>query len=229
MAFDTAKFLRLDMGYPGISFGYESWALQTYLDALQEHLPLIKDQYRLRAEQALHAAGETDRETIGQHLTEIEEAAERQIPRFFLSSAIVPVWGQFETFVTDIANYVGRREGNAFFLKDVRAGNFREQAEKYFERALQIPLPWTDGERSRLRCLQEIRNIVAHRNGRLEDISSHEAKRIGKLASEVPGVVIEGEILTVGAEYINEAASLVFNVVGKLNQMIADRYDGPTC
>ena len=41
--------MNLDMSYPGISFGYHSWALGAYLDSLEKFIGIAKDQYRTRA------------------------------------------------------------------------------------------------------------------------------------------------------------------------------------
>ena len=90
--------MNLDLSYPGISFGYESWALDTYLKVLNDHLAFAQDQYRLRAEKELkQRADELHPEQYGSELAAIDEAAETQIPRFFRIGALVPIWGLFES------------------------------------------------------------------------------------------------------------------------------------
>ena len=229
MTFDIEKFLRIDISYPGISFGYESWALESYLKVLDESVSFAREQYRLRAKRDLDKReAELVHEQVNQKLWEIEEAAETQIPRFFRIGALIPIWGLFESFVFDIALYVGGREKTGLSLRDIRAPNFRRQVEMYFEGALRIKLPWSEEERFKLGLLQELRNFVAHRNGRVTDLNTERRQDIERLVAAVPSVTIDDGALMVPSEYIEEAAALVFNVVGKLSQMIADRYDGPT-
>ncbi|MFZ5556332.1 MAG: hypothetical protein ACOZDY_06350 [Pseudomonadota bacterium] len=229
MPIDLEKLMNLDLSYPGFSFGYESWALDSYLKVLDDHLAFAQDQYRLRARRELESReGDLHPDQYGSELTAIDEAAEIQIPRFFRIGALVPIWGLFESFVSDIAGWVGRREGLGLPLRDVRANNFRSQIEKYFEGVLHIDLPWTPEERERLRCLQELRNFIAHRNGRLMDLPPDKEKEIRDLVAKINGVTIECRAVVVSGAYISEACALVFKLVSSLSKLIAERYDGPT-
>jgi len=228
MAFDFKKIFNLDSSYPGFSFGYESWALGMYLQVLDEHLPFAQDQYRLRSKRELEKQSqELLPEEMAQEASEIDEAAETQIPRFFRIGALIPIWGLFESFVSDIVGYTGRKEGVGLSLRDIRAPNLRKQVEKYFEGVLRINLPWSEDERARLGYLQELRNLIAHRNGRITDMTAEKRQEVERLVSAVSGVEIDNGLLIVSSEYIQEAAALVFDTVAKLNNLVAERYDGP--
>lgn len=228
MALDFEQLLNVDLSYPGISFGYESWALDSYLKVLEDQISHARDQYRLRAERELDRSKEKlERKEYWSKLSQIEDAAEKQIPRFFRIGALVPIWGLFESFLSDFAVWVAKRETSSVSLRDIRARNFRGQVEKYFEGFLGIDLPWSAEERERLGYLQELRNFVAHRNGRLMDLPQEKEREIKALIAKVPGVGVEDSTLVVSDAYIREAAALVFQLVGRLNQKIADRYAYP--
>lgn len=225
MAVDLDKILNLDLSYPGISFGYESWALGSYVKVLDEQISHACDQYRLRAERELEKAEpKLEREEYWSKLSEIEDAAEKEIPRFFRIGALVPIWGLFESFLLDFALWVGKREKAKLSFRDIRAPHFRGQIEKYFEGILQIELPWSVEEREGLGHLQELRNFIAHRNGRLMDLPLDKEREVKALVAKVSGVSIENSTLVVSAEYIDAAAKLVFDLVGRLNQKLADKY-----
>ena len=221
------QLLNSDRDFPGISFGYESWALTSYLNVLEDQISHAQAQFRLRAERELEKERDKlEHHEYGARLSEIDEAADRQIPRFFRIGALVPIWGLFESFLTDFAVYVGRREKIGLAFRDVRANNFRSQVEKYFEGVLRIQLPWSAQERERLGQLQELRNFIAHRNGRLMDLSPEKEKEVTALVAKVSGVEIEGSTVVVSPAYITEAAALVIELVGRLTLELADRYDG---
>ena len=221
------QLLNSDRDFPGISFGYESWALPSYLNVLEDQISHAQAQFRLRAERELEKERDKlEHHEYGARLSEIDEAADRQIPRFFRIGALVPIWGLFESFLTDFAVYVGRREKIGLAFRDVRANNFRSQVEKYFEGVLRIQLPWSAQERERLGQLQELRNFIAHRNGRLMDLSPEKEKEVTALVAKVSGVEIEGSTVVVSPAYITEAAALVIELVGRLTLELADRYDG---
>jgi hypothetical protein len=225
MALDLEKILNVDLSYPGISFGYESWALDSYLKVLEDQISHARDQYRLRAERELEKTkAELGREEYWSKLTQIEDAAEKEIPRFFRIGALIPIWGLCESFLSDFATWVGKRENAKLSFRDVRAPNFRAQIEKYFEGVLHIDLPWSSEEKERLGHLQELRNFVAHRNGRLMDLTPDKERDIKALVAKVSGITVEDSSLVVSAAYIESAATLAFELVGRLNQKLADRY-----
>jgi len=223
------NILEIDISFPGFSFGYESWALETYLKVLNDHLSVAQDQYRLRANRELDREREKlEPVEIAIEEQKINEATEIQIPRFFHNGALLQIWGLFESFVFDIAHYVGRQEKSSVVLKDIRANNFRKQIEKYFEGVLRLELPWTNDERISLGYLQELRNIVAHRNGRLMDLNPDKRKEIETLVNATKDVRIVHSTVMLSSSYISEAAELVFGLVTKLNDVVGNRYFGTT-
>lgn len=56
------------------------------------------------------------------------------------------------------------------------------------------------------------------------DLPLEREREIKALVAKLPGVLIEDSTLVVSAECIHEAATLVFELVGRLNQKLADRY-----
>jgi hypothetical protein len=228
MALTPEQFLNLDLGFPGISFGYESWALDSYLKVLEQQIEYARAQYRLRAEHELEKQKRgLDHAEYGSRLSSIDEAADAQIPRFFRIGAVVSIWGMFESFLTDFALYVGKREKIGLSFKDIRAESFRGQIEKYFEKVARISLPWSQEERECLSRLQDLRNFLAHRNGRLMDLPPESEKKVKDLASRIKGVSVMGSTVVVTPAYIAETAELVFGCVGKLSQQLADKYVQP--
>ena len=228
MQLTPEQFLDLDISFPGISFGYESWALESYLKVLDDQIEHARAQYRLRAERELEASKkDLEHFEYGARLQEIDEAADAQIPRFFRIGAVVSIWGLFESFLTDFAVYVEKREKVGLSYKDIRSDNFRTQVEKYFEKVVRIPVPWTLEEREQLGQLQELRNVLAHRNGRLMDLPPEREEKIKKLVARMSGVSVDGSVVVVTPQYISAAANLVFACVGRFSQQLADKYVQP--
>jgi hypothetical protein len=228
VALTPEQFLNLDLSFPGISFGYESWALDSYLKVLEDQIEHARAQYRLRAERELERQkADLEHYEYGARLSEIDEAADAQIPRFFRIGAVISIWGIFESFLTDFALYVGKREKVGLSFKDIRAESFRAQIEKYFEKVARISIPWSPQEREHLGQLQELRNFLAHRNGRLMDLPPESEKKVKDLVKRIKGVSIEGSTVVVTPEYIDSAAKLVFGCVGKFSQQLADKYVQP--
>ena len=227
MSIDLDKLMKLDMGYPGISFGYHSWALGAYLDSLESFIGIAKEQYRTRAKHDLEKRKEEfePEEYYQQKLNEIDEAADEHIPRFARMAAIVPLWGIFELTVSDITNYISEKENAKLKLKEIKAGNIIEQINKYYEGVLKISLPWSESEIKKISLFYKIRNAVAHRNGQLQDDTEQHKKEIKNAVSKIDGVEMHGYQLEVTNGYISTSTDLVFKMIESLNQLACNRYD----
>ena len=230
MSIDLEKLMKLDMSYPGISFGYHSWALGAYLDSLENFIAIAKEQYRTRAKHELEKRkNEYDpEEYYQQKLNEIDEAADEHIPRYARMAAIVPLWGMFELTITDITNYVAKRENVKLKRREIKAGNIIEQIQKYYDGVLGIPLPWPDTQLKEISLFCEIRNAIAHRNGQFGDNTAQRRKEIKAAVSKLEGVTMHGHQLEISSKYIEKSTELVFSMLSSLNKMVCDRYDGPT-
>lgn len=222
---DINKLLSLDIGYPGISFGYHSWALAGYLSALDNFIELAKEQYKVRASHELStrrnefSPGEYDQKQL-----QIVELADDHIPRYARLSALVPIWGIFEVTVSDITDYASSRSKSRLRLKDIRANTFEDKVEMYYDGVLGVSLPWSAEEKAAIRHLHTIRNAVAHRNGQFSDASKDRRTEIERAVVSVRGVTFRGSELVVESAYLQEAAELVFRMLGALNQVISDRW-----
>ncbi|MBL3591805.1 MAG: hypothetical protein JMN24_18815 [gamma proteobacterium endosymbiont of Lamellibrachia anaximandri] len=230
MIIDLENIMKLDMSYPGISFGYHSWALGAYLDSLENFIGIAKEQYRTRVKHELRIIKDEiySDEHYQQKLREVDEAADEHIPRYARMAAIVPLWGIFELTVTDITQYVAQREKVKIKQKEIKAGNILEQIQKYYDGILDISLPWSKIQLNEIALFYKIRNAIAHRNGEFGDDTPQRKREIKDAVSKLEGVTMRGHQLEVSSEYIKASSELVFSMITSLNQMVSDRYDGPT-
>jgi len=59
------------------------------------------------------------------------------------------------------------------------------------------------------------------------DLPPEKEKEVTALVAKVAGVEVEGRTVVVSPAYISEAAALVFELVGRFSQQLADHYGGP--
>ncbi len=230
MNIDLEKLMNLDISYPGISFGYHSWALGAYLDSLENFIDIAKEQYRTRVKHELEKRKNEfePEEYYQQKLNEVDEAADEHIPRYARMAAIVPLWGIFELTVSDITNYVAEREKTKLKQKEIKADNIIKQIQKYYAGVLDIPLPWTESQLEEISLFYKIRNAIAHRNGQFGDDTAQRKKEIKTAVEKLDGVTMHGFQLEISSEYIEKSTQLVFSMISSLNKMVSNRYDGPT-
>lgn len=222
------QYLKMEANYPGLLLGSESWALETYVNVLISQIDFASDQHRLRENRALENSRDLEDSEIMGRLSQIDEAAEHQLPRYFLNTSIVPIWGLFESTVTDLSSYVSGKEGNRLSLKDLKANNFRDQAKKFFKAILDMPLPWSAQEQAQLKNLQYLRNLIAHQNGRYEDSTEEKRNEIERLVGSISGVTINHHTIVVSQEYVLSVVALVVKALNRLDEIIVARYSVPS-
>ena len=226
---DIDKLMKLDLSYPGISFGYHSWSLGIYLQILEDFISSAGDQYRVRARKDLDERRSVlPDEVYMQELSYIDEAADEHIPSYARMSAIVLVWGIFESTVSDIARYIARKDSVTLKFRDIRADGFVTQISRYFGDVLGIQLPWTESQVNSVRSLKAIRDAVAHRNGQFIDAPRERKRTIQEMVKQVTGVHVSGSQLMVAGAYVVSSTTLVFSMIESLNAVVSSRYDGPT-
>ena len=219
------RLLRMDMNSPSIAFTYHSWGLAAYIQNLEESIAHTGDQYQLRARRKLESRrDELEAYEYTMELNYIDEAAEIRIPGYARMSAIVLLWGMFESTVSDIAKYIREREAKSLKLEDVSRNNFLERARKYYSAVLDLGLPWNDVEIQEAQSLCVIRNKIAHRNGQFMD-APEERDRFARRIRSVPGVELQGSELVVTAQYVDFAARLVNSMLESLLESVCERYD----
>lgn len=225
---DLERLMKLDLGYPGISFGYHSWSLGIYLEMLEDMVVHASQQYRSRAQQALQArAHELEDGLYMQELNHIDEAADEHIPSYARMSAVLLIWGIFESTVSDIARYLANRDSITLKLRDVRADTFLTRVDSYFTDVLNLPLPWTTTQIQSAQKLKYIRDAVAHRNGQFTDAPKEHIAKLKSVTRGLPGVRVSSNQLTVGTEFVESSSVLVFSMIESLNICVSSRYCGP--
>lgn len=223
LSFD--QLLNLDIEFPAIAFGTETWAIESYLNVLEDEIAHARDQYRLRKLHELKKiSSDIDDVEHRDRWAQIDKAADEQLPRFFRIGAVVAIWGFFESFIQDIARYVQKRENALLKLRDIHGTDELDQASKYFKGILRIDLAWSDRERMDMEHLRQVRNILAHNNGRLEDAPAEQVNRATKLIKNLRGIRIADDTLVIDALYVQDAWQLVHDLLDRLLQQLADRY-----
>ncbi|NKC13791.1 MAG: hypothetical protein GKR94_16875 [Gammaproteobacteria bacterium] len=197
------KLMKLDMSFPGISFGYHSRALSAYLDSLEESAAHAGAQYRLRKTRELEL--QSDKlfaEEHAQELAGLDALAEDHIPHYARISAILLLWGLFEHTVFDLTRYVTNRESKALKLRQIRADNYVQQVRRYYSDVLGIPIPWSPSVVQALQVLNVVRDACAHRNGNYMDAAKEQTAALKKNIENVCDVRMSGSQLDVGAGYV---------------------------
>ena len=177
---------------------------------------------------------ETHIELIEEQITRGEEAAERQfrdkwrelncddeaewdllrqerdyqvdfvLPRVLRVPFLVTLFTVYEAAVTETAGLVQKKKGIQISIDDLKGG-LLDRAKKYYGSVLELELSQDDRHWQRISLLFDLRNSIAHTNGRLDLVNSKRKRKILMNAgvSEYLGCIV------VDADFLRESFMLV--------------------
>jgi hypothetical protein len=143
-----------------------SW-LRSYLDVLERHLSELPG----NPPESIRADLQHPDEDVWQPMQQEWSAlSEEAAPRLARGAYIVALHAAYEAGVAELAEKVRGRTGADLRLEDISGNTFLEQAKKYFDKVLRIPLCPSPGHWSVLGELAIVRHAFAHSNGRIASL-----------------------------------------------------------
>ncbi len=146
--------------------------LEAFIEMLDSSLPEIE----LRQRDVLTRVAKEQGWDFGDYSVErdaIDERFRQWMPRFSAYSVIILLHSLVETQLLGCAQRVGKREGAVFTVRDMRGGPL-DSAVLYLRKAACVDVT-TDAVWSRLKDLQQLRNIIVHRAGRRGDAEDQQS------------------------------------------------------
>ena len=197
------------------------------LDTLAEHYKLIKKQIshlnqledKSRAEYCKENSLTPDDGDWDIARQEFDHKVEFLFPRFFWGPFIVSLYAVFEASLTEIANLMKKTKNHGIAINDLR-GDFLERAKKYYKYVLNFKLYNDDSDWHLIKTLIDIRNAIAHTNGRMDSLNETVNKRIKKLEKQNIGVSIYYNYVLIDSNF----SWNVFSAVTSILENLVSRY-----
>jgi len=127
------------------------------------------------------------------------ESAQEIFKRLLYNNYFLSLWAAYESGLKEISRYLSKSNGlddYGKYVRNIRSRNFVKDCYNYFKEiyGIEIPLP-NPFDQSHLSHLYNLRNIIAHGNGRINDIDvSSKIKKYKDLEewiSSQKGITIE--------------------------------------
>ena len=188
------------------------------LYTLEKHLELIEEEIK-RGEEAAKAELDVKVRPLYQNDRELsldekdEEHGYRGeyyyqidfvLPRILRGPFLVALFAVYETAVTEVASHIQKKSGGQISLDDIK-GDLLSRAKKYYKHVLQFELSSNKKSWERLTVLADLRNAIAHTNGRIDRIRVGTREKILK----IDGVEDELGFVTVSGAFLRETFTLV--------------------
>ena len=124
--------------------------------------------------------------------------------RMWRSPFLVSMFSVYETSVTEVASLIQKKQERQIRLNDLR-GEFLDRAKKYYKSILQFNLSTSNERWKRLNKLSDLRNVIAHTNGRLETVSRERKRKILRYE----GANESYDYLVVSRDFLSKTLALV--------------------
>ena len=111
------------------------------------------------------------------------------LPRVLRVPFLVTLFTVYEAAVTEIAGLVQKKKGIQISVDDLKGG-ILDRARKYYGSVLQLELSKSNRHWQRISLLSDLRNAIAHTNGRLDLVSSNRKRKILQITGgqRIPGL-----------------------------------------
>ncbi len=103
-------------------------------------------------------------------MDEYRKVVDELFPKIFRGGYVISLWSVFESSVKNIAEYTRKEKSLPFGLHELRAGDFLEQADVFFDRVLSLKAFPDKPVRTRLAELKGLRNALAHHDGSVSEL-----------------------------------------------------------
>jgi hypothetical protein len=196
---------------------YELSVLDEYLHIIKVQLPGIQDRLWTAHREQICNLDPIDADLETQ---ERKDVIEKALPRLLLNPFIVALWATFESAVVDIAGYLQKQKGRPFCIDDIRYSFSLSRAKCYLEQGLGFS--FIDKQESawqHLRRVDDLRNAIAHANGRLEAVADKSrSKIIGWEKDSGIAIKTDGRYVYLTMDFLSESHRIVKEVLEDLMQ-----------
>ena len=131
---------------------------------------------------------------------------EVMLPRILRGPFLVALFAVYESSVTEIASLIQKKQKQPIALDDIK-GDLLDRAQKYYKHVLHFELSKSNRHWQRLVLLSDLRNAIAHTNGRIDMIRSGTKKKILKnqgVEEKFGYVIVTEAFLRETFELVNE-------------------------
>jgi hypothetical protein len=180
--------VKINVDFRLLDVSLELQALEEYLETMEKQINHIAASERLILDAAIRRQNITpdDPEWQFEHQN-YDHRVEFLLPRFFRGPFLVSLYAVYEASAIEIARLLQKAQGKAISIDDLRGDDFLDRAKKYYKHLLGFELCTDNSAWQQIKMLSEVRNAIAHTNGRIEmlrrrsreKIQDWEKKRIG--------------------------------------------------
>ena len=210
--------VKINVDFRLLDVSLELQALYEYRETMEKQIDNIAASEKLFLEAALRKQNVTpdDPEWHFEH-QDYEYRVEFLLPRFFRGPFLVSLFAVYEASTTEIARLLQKAQGKAISIDDLHGNDFLDRAKKYYKHILNFDLCAGNPAWQQIKMLSEVRNAIAHTNGRIEMLRGRAKEKILGWAKKRIGIDTNWGYIVVDRTFVERTFS---NVQASLEDLV---------
>ena len=202
--------VKIDLDFRLLDVSLELYALEEYLDTMEKQIDHIAASEKLNLEAAIRNQKITpdDPEWHFEHQG-YDNRVDFLLPRFFRGPFLVSLYAVYEASVTEIARLLQKGQCLGISIDDLRGDDFLDRAKKYYKHILNFEVCADNSAWQQIKMLSEVRNAIAHTNGRIEMLREKAKKNILNWEKKRIGIDTNGGYIVVDRGFVERTFSKV--------------------
>lgn len=202
--------VKINVDFRLLDVSLELSALKDYLETLEKQIEHIKKSEQEVLDATIRKLNITpdDPDWDFEHQT-YDHRMEFLLPRFFRGPFLVSLYAVYESAVTEIARLIQKAQGQAISIDDLKGEDFLDRAKKYYKHILNFELCTDNSAWQQIKMLSEIRNAIAHTNGRIEMLRGKAKERIMDWEKRSIGIESQWGFIIIDATFLQRTFSRV--------------------
>jgi len=217
---ETEHNQAIELDFRLIDTSGEIYALEEYLQTLEEHLENLKSTEGSLIESRIKVEGlSSDDPEWHEILSQYTDRMDFILPRFFRGPFLVALYAVYESGVIEIARLMQKKLAQQISINDLK-GAFLDRAKKYYKHILGFPLHTEDEAWQRIQMLSTLRNAIAHSNGRIDLLKNEPKEKVLAWEQQNLGVTVCYGYIVFDAELV----ATIFEAVKRSLEGLIERY-----
>jgi len=202
--------VQLNIDFRLFDVSLELHALQDYLETMEKQIVHIQESERIILDETIMGQNISpdNPEWLFEHQA-YDHRINFLLPRFFRGPFLVSLYAVYESAVTEISRHIQNSLCLSVSINDIRGDNFLSCANKYYKHILDFDLFCDNSAWHQIIMLSEIRNAIAHTNGRVEMLREKARKQILEWEKNKIGIELQWGFIIVNAKFAQRTFSAV--------------------
>lgn len=218
---DKLDLSLFDIPIVTLTAGSELAALSNHIRSLETHEKAVKEIIIEQRDKQLALLKDPEQYEV-QEIFQIEDFACDEVPRIIYNPVVVSLWGTVESIIDLCCKFIEKENNLLFSFNELNGKSLVSKSEKYLNYYANLNVDYSD--QSKLEDIRKLRNLIAHTNGNLSNLTETRKDNLNKLIHRIQNIDISNDIIYVSNTAIQSMHVVVHKFLSSMVDQVSERY-----